>query len=153
MRGSGALSLFRASLFTALAIFCLLLPAGAPALGAGSEMASPGPAAGRKGWKKRWVASWLVLAAVNSLDVASSQGRSEANPLFRSGSGRFSTGRALLFKSAIGSGFFAAQFLIARKQPQKNFYKPFAAANGLAAAGLTGVVLHNYSLPRPDARP
>ena len=91
----------------------------------------------------------MALAAINALDVHSSQGHGEANPLFRSPSGRFSTGKALLFKSAIGGGLFASEFLVMRVQPKKDYYKPFTVANTVAAGGLAGVVVHNYSLPAP----
>jgi hypothetical protein len=64
----------------------------------------------RRKWKKAWIASWVAFAAVSALDAHSSQGRREANPLLRNGDGRFSNGKASLFKAALGGGFFAFQW-------------------------------------------
>jgi hypothetical protein len=105
----------------------------------------------RRKWKKRWIASWVALAAVNALDVQSSRGRGEANPLLRNGAGRFSLGRAVAVKSALSGSFFVSQLLIIRQRPQGNPYKGFFWANTVGAGTLGGVVVHNYSLdaPRP----
>src|SRR5712692_6303972 len=103
-------------------------------------------------WKKRWVASWLAVIAVNALDLHSSRGHGEANPLLRNSSARFSVGKASLFKLAIGGGFFASQALVMRANPEKDYYRPFTIANTVAAGGLAGVVVHNYSLPAPKPR-
>ena len=103
----------------------------------------------RAAWKKRWIASWIVLAAVNILDVHSSTGHGEANPLFRDGQGRFAPGKAIVIKSAIAGGFFSYQLWRVRAHPEKNSYAPFTIMNGIAAGALGGVAAHNYSLPRP----
>jgi hypothetical protein len=103
-------------------------------------------------WRKRWVASWLAVIAVNALDLHSSRGHGEANPLLRNSSGRFSVGKASLFKLAIGGGFFASQALVMRASRKKDYYRPFTIANTVAAGGLAGVVVHNYSLPAPRPR-
>ncbi|HYM12563.1 MAG TPA: hypothetical protein VEU62_17635 [Bryobacterales bacterium] len=102
---------------------------------------------GRARWKKRWIATWLAIAALNTLDIQSSRGHGEANPLLRDPSGRFSAGKAMLLKSAIGGGLFATEWWIARRNPRQDYYKPFTVLNTAAAGGLVGVVVHNYSLP------
>lgn len=106
---------------------------------------------GRAKWKKRWIATWLAVAALNSLDIQSSRGHAEANPWLRGPSGRFSTGKAILLKSAIGGGVFATEWWIVRRNPRKDYYKPFTVLNSAAAGGLVGVVVHNYSLPSAKA--
>jgi hypothetical protein len=95
----------------------------------------------------------VALAALNLLDVHSSLGRGEANPLFRNSSGHFATGKAVAIKSAITGGFFASQLLLVRTHPEKNYYQSFTLANTAAVAGLGGVVAHNYRLPAPLRRP
>jgi hypothetical protein len=104
---------------------------------------------GRTKWKKRWIATWLAVAVLNSLDIQSSRGHGEANPWLRNSSGRFSAGKAILLKSAIGGGLFATEWWIVRRNPRKDYYKPFTVLNTVAAGGLAGVVVHNYSLAPP----
>ena len=104
-------------------------------------------------WKKRWIASWLALAALNTLDVHSSRGRVEANPLLRNRSGHFAAGKAAMFKLAIGGGFLGTQLLVMRASPERDYYKPFTLANTVALGGLAGVAAHNYSLPPPQQQP
>lgn len=93
---------------------------GAPSVIAPSPEAGV-PSAGRGKWRKRWIASGVALAALNLLDVHSSLGRGEANPLFRNSSGHFATGKAVAIKSAITGGFFASQLLLVRAHPEKNY--------------------------------
>ncbi len=103
----------------------------------------------RAAWKKRWIASWVALVAVNALDIHSSRGHGEANPMFRGPGGRFATGKTVLIKAGIGGGFFAAQFWAVRRNPEAD--KPLTLANTVAAGALAGVAVHNYSLPAPRA--
>ncbi len=104
---------------------------------------------GRATWRRRWIASWLVVAAVNALDIHSSLGHGEANALYRSRDGRFAPGKAVAIKSAITGGLFVSQLLLFRSNPEKNFYQPFTWTNAVTAGALGGVVAHNYSLERP----
>ena len=97
-------------------------------------------------WKKAWIASWVAFAAVNLLDAHSSAGRRELNPLLRNSDGTFSARKAALIKSALGGGFFAVQWWIARKNPHTNHYKAFTMATGAAAAGLGVVAARNYGV-------
>ena len=99
-------------------------------------------------WKKAWIASWVVFAAVNLLDAHSSAGRRELNPLLRNSNGTFSSGKAALIKSAVGGGFFAVQWWIARTNPHTNHYKAFAIATGAAATGLGVVSARNYGVSK-----
>jgi hypothetical protein len=133
-----------------------LVPAGIGHAASPEAVLAPGGAAvefspERAAWKKRWIASWVVLAAVNVLDVHSSMGRGEANPLFRNSEGRFAPGKAILIKSAIAGGFFSYQLWRVRSHPEKNSYVPFTIMNGIGAGALGTVAAHNYSLPRPAA--
>lgn len=141
-------------ILSSTALWCCLA---AVSVGAGQASAADGggqttaesAARTRKAWKKRWIFSWLAVAAVHALDIHSSQGYRETNPLLRNRSGQFATGKALLLKSAISGGFFASQLLVMRRRPEGNYYKPFTIANTVGAAGLGAVAAHNYSLPPP----
>ena len=111
------------------------------------------PSSGRARWKKRWIASWLAVAAVNALDMHSSMGHREANPLLRNREGRFSVGKGLALKGAIFGGFFTLQYAITRTNPEGSAYKPLTITNGIIAGGFGGVAAHNYSLPTPRLAP
>jgi len=100
----------------------------------------------KRRWEKAWIASWAAFVAVNLLDAHSSGGRRELNPLLRGSDGTFSARKALLIKSAFGGGFFAAQWWLARKNPETNHYKAFAIATAGAAAGLGVVAARNYGV-------
>ena len=47
---------------------------------------------------------------------------------------------------AFGGGFFAAQWWLARKNPETNHYKAFSIATGAAATGLGVVAARNYGV-------
>ena len=130
-----------------LAVFALLAVLGAQQASAADVQS---PARGK--WTKKWIASWVALAAVNAFDIHSSRGHREANPLFRDSSGRFAPRKAFLIKSAIAGGFFASQLWVIRSHPEKDYSKPFTLANTVAAGGLGAVAVHNYSLRLPPPR-
>lgn len=113
----------------------------------------PAGNSGRSRSKKQWVASWLAVAAANVLDVHSSQGRREANPLLRDSSGRFSVGKASLIKAAVTGGFFAVQWGVVRSRPESGVVRGFTIANTVAAGGLGAVAVRNYALGPPGPRP
>ena len=142
-------------LLATVAILCAAIALAAQNASAADSgaFATTNPATSSHKWKKRWIASWVALAALNTLDIHSSRGHGEANPLFRNSSGRFAPGKAAMFKLAIGGGFLGAQLLAMRSNPEKDFYKPFTVANTVALGGLGGVVAHNYSLPPPKPQP
>ena len=134
-------------------LLCLLLSlnglAFAQALIAQTNNDAGSSEAARGRWKRRWIGSWIALAAVNAVDVSSSVGRTEANPLYRNSTGRFDVGKAILIKSAIGAAIFTTQWLTSRSQIKKNLYKPFTIVNTAGAGALAGAAAHNYSLPPP----
>lgn len=99
----------------------------------------------RRRWKKAWIASWIAFAAVNALDTHSSLGRRELNPLFRDSNGRFAAGRATAVKGGVGAALFLWQLHQIRKNPEKNYYKPFTVVTGAAAGALGGIAAHNYA--------
>ena len=120
---------------------CLAILLATPTLQAETPSHRPG--------KKWWLLSCAALVAVNAMDVHSSRGLGEANPLLRDPSGRFAPQKATLLKGAITGGFLAFQYGLTRTQPQKNHYRAFTLANTVAAGGLGAVAARNYSLPGP----
>ncbi len=101
--------------------------------------------------KKGWIASIAALAAVNVLDIYSSRGRLEANPLLRGASGRFDTRRALMVKGGATGGFVLFQVALVRRRPGRNYYPLLTLANTVSAGALGAVAVRNYaSVPRPD---
>ena len=105
----------------------------------------------QKRWKKAWIASWIAFAAVNLLDAHSSVGKRELNPLLSNSQGRFSARKAALIKSAVGGGFFAVQWWMARKNRDGDYYRTFTIANSAMTAGLGTVAVHNYGVPKAEA--
>src|SRR6185503_3794626 len=99
-----------------------------------------------------WLVSSAALVAVNLLDVHSSRGLGEGNPLLRDSAGRFATSRAVVLKGAITGGFLAFQYGLMRAHPEKNYYRVFTVANAVATGSLGAVVVHNYTLPAPPSR-
>ncbi len=88
---------------------------------------------------------------VNFLDAHSSAGKRELNPLLSNSQGRFSARKAALIKSAVGGGFFAVQWWMARKNRDADYYRTFTIANSAMTAGLGTVAVHNYGVPRAEA--
>ena len=102
--------------------------------------------AARKRWRRNWAMSWAAFAAVNLIDMHSSVGKGELNPLLRTADGRFSTRKAGLFKAGLGGGFMAFQGLMIKANPDRNMYKPFTIANFGATGGMGAVAVRNYNL-------
>jgi len=100
----------------------------------------------RRRWRRTWVASWAAFAVVNVLDIHSSSGKGELNPLLRSEDGRFSTRKAVLFKGGLGGGFMAFQSWMIKKNPDRNLYKPFTVATFGATGAMGAVAVRNYGI-------
>jgi hypothetical protein len=99
--------------------------------------------AGRKRWKRAWIASWAAYAAANILDAKSSSGKMEANPFLQNADGTFNSGRAAGLKAGAGGALLGMQLWMIRKHPEKNLYKSFTVVNGAAAGALGAVAASN----------
>jgi hypothetical protein len=84
------------------------------------------------------------------LDAHSSRGKFESNPLLRKSDGRFSVGKAVGLKSAVGVGMFVLQQRTAKHAPHKNYYKGFTIATAAAAGTMGAVAARNYGVARPE---
>jgi len=88
------------------------------------------PAADRK-----WLTSVGTLAASATMDIASSVGQYEANPLFRGRDGKFNLRRGVLVKAGLCTGFL----LIGKKNKKVGFVV------NITASGLwAGVAIRNW---------
>jgi len=87
--------------------------------------------------------TFIAFAAAQMLDVHSSTGKLEANPLLRGNNGRFSVGRGIGLKLGILSGLLAAQEL--RPSPHWNW------VNLTCAGAPTAIAVRNYRVRKtPD---
>lgn len=100
-------------------------------------------AAGRKRWKRVWIASWAAYAVANVLDAKSSAGKMEANPFLQNADGTFNSSRAAGIKAGAGAGLLGMQLWMIHKKPEKNLYKSFSIVNSAVAGGLGAVAVSN----------
>lgn len=87
--------------------------------------------------------TFVAVTAAQMLDVHSSAGKLEANPLLRGGNGRFSVGRGIGLKIGILSGLLAAQEL--RPASYWNW------VNLSYAGATTAVAIRNYRIQKAPA--
>ena len=93
-----------------------------------------------------WLASFSAFATTQVLDIHSSNGKRELNPMFRASDGMFDTNRAVLIKSATVGGVFASQYFINKKYPSMKKYSTLM--NIGLTVGYVFVLRHNYSIDR-----
>ncbi|HTX37546.1 MAG TPA: hypothetical protein VME43_21100 [Bryobacteraceae bacterium] len=98
--------------------------------------------------KNLWRASLAALAVANALDVQSSWGKHELNATLASPSGNFGAQGALL-KLGFQGGLAGVEFLLTRHHPSARLYRALSIINFAAAAGITGVAAHNYTVAPP----
>lgn len=101
--------------------------------------------------KRLWKVSILALAAANALDIASSRGRMEANPLLRTPDGSFSWQRGLVVKSSLSAATITMQMLMFRKSSRSESSRAAAMVNFGSAAAIGGIAVHNLRVPKADA--
>ncbi len=99
-------------------------------------------------WKRAWIGSWVAFAAASVLDMRSSAGKQELNPLLRDSQGSFNSKRAGILKGAIGGGFFLVQRRILKKSENAALFKTFAITNYSAAGAYGAVAAHNFGVEK-----
>ena len=87
----------------------------------------------RKVWK--WSTAALITGA--TLDLASSVGQYEANPLARQANGRFSAGRGITLKAGVCTGLV----ILGKKYPTLG-----TTANFTAGGAWAGVAIRNWRI-------
>lgn len=95
---------------------------------------------------KFWRASVVALSAANVVDIHSSWGKRELNPLMANNSGTFGA-RGALLKVALTGSLLGIEYLVTRRHPSSKLYRVLGFVNFGAAAGVAGVAAHNYTVP------
>jgi hypothetical protein len=96
---------------------------------------------------KLYYASIAALVAANALDIQSSLGRYESNPALQDSTGRFSPARGIIIKASLSSAILGSQLLI-RKLRGHQDDRGLALVNLAAAGVVTGVAMHNHTVPK-----
>ena len=92
---------------------------------------------------RAYLASLLLVAGGNGMDIASSYGKRELNPLLQGADGRFdmsSVGR----KMAMVSAMELPQLFVVRRSPRR--MKMFTLANFALSGVLMGISAHNFGI-------
>ena len=98
---------------------------------------------------KLWRASVASVAAANALDIHSSWGKHELNSTLSSSSGSFGREGALI-KVGLQGGLIGFEYLITRGHPSHKLYRALTIVNFSVAGTMSGVAIHNYTIPRPQ---
>lgn len=94
-----------------------------------------------------WKVSLFSLAATNALDVHSSWGKHELNPVLAGSNGTFGAHSALI-KLGIQGGLMGMEYLLTRGHPTGKLYRALAIVNFGASAGFGAIAVHNYGIRR-----
>jgi hypothetical protein len=121
-------------LFLALITFAPIVDA--------SEVASETPAP-QAPLSASWKWSIAPLVASQGLDIASSYGKHELNPLLAEPHGQFGAQSALL-KVGVTAGLIGVEYLIVKAHPASA--RTFTKLNWAAAALTTGFAVHNFAI-------
>lgn len=105
--------------------------------------------------KRLWQISLITLAGANAMDIQSTLGKRELNPALAGSSGTLGA-QGILLKSALAGGIMGIEYLIVRghsqgvfsDQPRSKLYRALATINFVSTGVLTGVAIHNYTVPR-----
>ena len=90
-----------------------------------------------------WKVSLVTVAAAHSLDIASSLGKREGNPLLNQASSRFSWQAAAIVAGAVGA-VMAVEWFVVRRHPE--IARKFAIVNFINAGAVTGIAAHNFGV-------
>jgi hypothetical protein len=99
--------------------------------------------------KRLWWASVAVVVAATLLDVASSRGGVETNPMLRTSAGTFNTTRALLLKSVATGGMLATEAWVMRGS--RNSDRSAATVNFVSGGALAGLAIRNWKVATTPA--
>jgi len=99
---------------------------------------------GQKRSKRLWLASVAAVVAANALDLMSSRGGMEANPLLQSSNGSFNMGRGVALKAAFSGGMLLSEWVFARRTAGR--MRSSSITNFGTAAALTGLAVRNWRL-------
>ena len=94
--------------------------------------------------RRLWLASVAAVVTANTLDLMSSRGGMEANPLLQNSNGSFNMGRGVALKAAFSGGMLLSEWVFARRTAGGT--RSFAITNFGTAAALTGLAVRNWRL-------
>jgi hypothetical protein len=95
---------------------------------------------------KLWTVSAAVLLASNLMDVKSSWGKRELNPVLQGTSGTFG-GKGSLLKLGVEGGVIAVEYLMLRHHPSRSLEKALTWINFGDASLTTGMAVRNFGIP------
>jgi hypothetical protein len=96
-------------------------------------------AKGHRAWKR----SLIAVAASQSLDIASSYGMRERNPLLASSDGRFGP-KAASIKLGTTAAVVVVEYLLIKKYPKAA--RIFSKLNWSSSVLTTGLAVHNFAI-------
>jgi hypothetical protein len=94
--------------------------------------------------RRLWWASVAAVVAASLLDVASSRGGVETNPLLQTSDGTFNTKRALLLKSVAMGGMLATEAWEMHRSRSSG--RSAAAVNFVTAGAVAGLAVRNWKV-------
>jgi hypothetical protein len=92
---------------------------------------------------RNWKLSLVPVFASQTLDVASSYGMRELNPMLADANGRFGS-KGVSMKLGTTAAIVTIEYLIVRKHPKAA--RLFSKLNWAGSAVTTGFVVHNYAI-------
>lgn len=92
---------------------------------------------------RNWKVSLVPVFASQTIDVASSYGMRELNPMLADANGRFG-GKGAVIKLGATAAIIAVEYLIIRKHPKAA--RAFSKLNWAGSAVTTGIAMHNYAI-------
>lgn len=96
--------------------------------------------------RRLYIGSVLFAVGANALDIYSSYGKRELNPMLQGSNGTFSA-RSVLTKAGMVSGLEVPQILLVRHSARR--MRLFAVANFAMSAALAGMSAHNFGVADP----
>jgi hypothetical protein len=92
---------------------------------------------------RRWKVSLIPLVVSQTLDISSSWGMRELNPVLSGPDHRFG-GQAVAVKIGASSAFIGIQYLVVKKYPRSA--RVFEKINWSGAALTSAFAVHNYAI-------
>ena len=92
----------------------------------------------------KWSRSILILIGANAVDIHSSIGKRELNPLAQGPNGKFDLKRGILLKSASVGTILLIEHLYQRKNPKRKKFT--SKVNYAISAGIGVVAVRNYTI-------
>jgi hypothetical protein len=96
---------------------------------------------------RMWKASVVALAAAQVVDIHSSMGLRELNPLLQSRTGTFDAGKGIALKAALVGAAVGTQWLVMRTTGGRG-KKAFAVVNFIMAGTTAATAVRNYGIER-----